>query len=201
MTFTHRGQFLHAAKNQTSCLVFAYGSLLWKRPFTASTQRATLHGFHRRFCTRSVLYRGTPERPGLVLGLAEGQRCDGLVLHIPGKDIETTMHHIWHREMANQAYSAELHPVQLSSGHTAPAFCFIARPYLAAYHHLADEEAISSIIAKAHGSGGSNLEYAINTHHHLNTLAIVDTHIATVVKLSQRLSQEKNDAEHTYVDT
>jgi len=49
--------------------VFAYGSLMWNPGFqTPETQPARLHGFHRAFCIYSEHYRGTPQKPGLILG-------------------------------------------------------------------------------------------------------------------------------------
>ena len=56
--------------------IFAYGSLMWDPGFAyVEAQPATLHGYHRQFCIYSYAYRGTPERPGLVLGLDRGGSC------------------------------------------------------------------------------------------------------------------------------
>ena len=52
--------------------VFGYGSLLWNPGFEyVQCQLATLSGYHRSFCMRSIHHRGTPEAPGLVLALDE----------------------------------------------------------------------------------------------------------------------------------
>jgi cation transport regulator ChaC len=53
---------------------FAYGSLMWDPPFPpADSQPARIYGYHRSFCVSSENYRGTPEKPGLSLGLDQGR--------------------------------------------------------------------------------------------------------------------------------
>ena len=47
--------------------VFGYGSLMWNPGFRFSERRrAVIHGYHRSQCMLSHMYRGTPDRPGLV---------------------------------------------------------------------------------------------------------------------------------------
>ena len=64
--------------------IFAYGSLLWNPLLEHDERRpATLRGFHRRFCLWSRMGRGTPDQPGLVLGLDLGGSCHGLAYRLP----------------------------------------------------------------------------------------------------------------------
>src|SRR5437773_3429807 len=64
--------------------VFGYGSLLWNPVFPVAEMRvARLRGYHRKFCLWSLASRGTPDCPGLVLGLERGGACVGVALRLP----------------------------------------------------------------------------------------------------------------------
>ena len=53
--------------------VFGDGSLMWRPGFDFLERRgAVMHGVHRRLCIYSHVHRGTPDIPGLVLGLDRG---------------------------------------------------------------------------------------------------------------------------------
>ena len=63
--------------------VFAYGSLLWNPCFEFVEERpATVHGWHRRFSLWLTRWRGTRERPGLMLALDRGGSCRGVVYRL-----------------------------------------------------------------------------------------------------------------------
>ena len=67
--------------------VFGYGSLIWHPEFSFDSQSCgVVYGFHRSLCLWSRLYRGTPEQPGLVLGLEPGGSCRGLAFRHPSRD-------------------------------------------------------------------------------------------------------------------
>jgi len=78
--------------------LFGYGSLVWN-PSVRFLERgpAMLHGYHRRFCLWSRINRGTPERPGLALGLDSGGCCRGVVFRIPGAEVEAELRILWRR--------------------------------------------------------------------------------------------------------
>jgi cation transport protein ChaC len=53
--------------------VFAYGSLLWNPVIDISAEKmGRIYGYHRRFCLKTEVGRGSPGDPGLVLGLDQG---------------------------------------------------------------------------------------------------------------------------------
>src|SRR5262245_44777145 len=72
--------------------VFGYGSLMWNPGFHyIERQQAIVHGFHRSLCMYSYMYRGTPERPGLVLGLDRGGACHGVAFRVAAEEWAATI--------------------------------------------------------------------------------------------------------------
>ena len=80
--------------------VFGYGSLMWDPgfPYDAALP-GLLVGYHRQFCLYSYRYRGTRERPGLVLGLDRGGSCRGVVYRVPDDAVAATKAYLWEREL------------------------------------------------------------------------------------------------------
>src|SRR6202166_5116698 len=63
--------------------VFGYGSLMWRPGFDFIEQvPARLIGEHRALCVSSFDHRGTPENPGLVLGLDRGGVCRRIAFRV-----------------------------------------------------------------------------------------------------------------------
>ena len=72
------GLLAHRPDRAGGAWVFAYGSLIWN-PAIHTTERrfARIHGWHRSFCLSTLAGRGSPDLPGLVLGLDRGGACAG----------------------------------------------------------------------------------------------------------------------------
>jgi ChaC-like protein len=81
--------------------IFAYGSLIWAPDFDYAEERLGLvRGWHRSFCLGWVrLYRGTPERPGVMLALDRGGACKGVLFRLAPETMEANLHKILRREM------------------------------------------------------------------------------------------------------
>src|SRR5262245_16432500 len=85
--------------------VFGYGSLMWNPALAHDGQfRARVYGWHRCFCLRSLIGRGTPETPGLMLALDRGGSCNGMLLRIPASRMREELALLWRREMSWGSY-------------------------------------------------------------------------------------------------
>ncbi|MDA0262014.1 MAG: gamma-glutamylcyclotransferase, partial [Proteobacteria bacterium] len=87
--------------------IFTCGSLMWDRglfDFSAASP-ALLHGYHRSFCVWTQLARGTPERPGLALGLVAGGACRGIAYRIKRRLAADMFDRVWRREMFTGCYA------------------------------------------------------------------------------------------------
>ena len=78
---------------------------------------ATLQGFHRRFCLKSQIGRGSAEQ-----ARADGRRsttaatCHGLALRIPADHVDRETEILWMREMVAGSYVPTFVPVETPQG-------------------------------------------------------------------------------------
>ena len=157
--------------------VFAYGSLLWNPLFPfAEARPAVLRGLHRRFCLRSMASRGTPDLPGLVLGLDRGGACTGVAYRLPAPVAMDELHLLWRREMVVGAYRPRW--VRVRSGEREiHALTFAVRHAHPQYAGRLSLEEEARIIAGAKGAFGSSLDYLERTRVALVTHGIIDPYL------------------------
>ena len=154
--------------------LFAYGSLMWNPEFEyAEVRPAFLRGYHRRFCLYSRDYRGTPERPGLVLGLDRGGSCHGIAYRLPPDRLAQTFDRIWAREMTGRVYEMRRVAAQTADGPVTAHACVVRRVSPDYAGRLSIEET-AHLLASAVGGRGTGRDYLANTVRHLEALGIRD---------------------------
>jgi cation transport protein ChaC len=153
---------------------FAYGSLMWDPGFVAAeTRPALLRGWHRRFCVASVIYRGTPERPGLSLGLDHGGSCWGLALRIKASDRQAVLAYLAEREMPEEIYSSRKVSIGTDYGALTAYTLVVNRDHFLYVSGLGFEESAARIAASA-GKQGPNVDYLAQTVGRMDELGIRD---------------------------
>ena len=154
--------------------LFGYGSLIWNPAFRFVERRpALLTGWHRRFCLWMQLGRATPERPGLMLALDEGQACHGVAYRIAAAEVREELRLVWIREMIGGGYLARWVTVDTAGG-PQPAITFTVNPDHPRYARTVDEAHAAECIAHAVGQLGTCSDYLFRTVDMLDELGLED---------------------------
>lgn len=140
-------------------LVFGYGSLMWNPAMDASQVRvARVRGWHRSFCIRTFLGRGTPQEPGAMLGLDRGGACRGLLFRIDAAKVQVELELLWRREMLAGSYDARWVQVDDAPG-SQKALAFVVDRRHERYiggHPAAD---VARLICTGKGAIGTSRAY------------------------------------------
>ena len=171
--------------------IFGYGSLMWRPnfPFTEAAP-ALLRGYHRALCIYSTEYRGTWERPGLVLGLDRGGSCRGRAMKVAGKDAEEVIAYLHEREMINRVYRPKWLPIALPAGagggeKKVRAYAFVAdRGHEKFVSRLSEAEAVK-LILQGRGKTGTCLDYVQSLVRHMDELGIPDGPLHRMARLAE----------------
>jgi cation transport protein ChaC len=163
--------------------VFGYGSLMWRPGFAhTETHRARLYGYRRALCIRSHVHRGTPDRPGLVLGLDRGGSCLGMAFRVPGNLSGEVMAYLRERELITNVYFEKTLPVRLEGGDVVAAIAYVVDRTHEQYARNVDVDEAVRAVSGAIGQSGRNEEYVLNTIEHLHALGIRDQWLESVAK-------------------
>jgi cation transport protein ChaC len=146
--------------------VFGYGSLMWRPGFEFLEQvPARLIGEHRALCVYSFDHRGTPEKPGLVLGLDRGGACRGIAFRVAASLRDSTIAYLRGREQTTHVYREVMRSVWLHDD---------ARERVSALTYVVDRSHVQyagrlplkeqlRIVQQGHGRSGNNRDYVLST--------------------------------------
>jgi len=166
--------------------IFAYGSLIWRPEFAFDSELlGTVHGWHRSFCLGWVrLYRGTAERPGIMLSLDRGGACRGVIFRLPEGRQREELLNIIRREMPIrwQNVSVRWMTVRTERG-PIRAIGFPISRHSPVYLPDLTEETVVNALATAAGERGSMAEYLASTVAHLEERGIHDAYLWRLQRL------------------
>jgi len=155
--------------------VFGYGSLMWRPGFAfVERQAAVLHGRRRAFCIYSVHHRGTPERKGLVLGLAAGGAVRGAAYRVSEADWPEVHAYLMEREQPTETYVEATVHIRLADGRRVPSLGFLSDTSHPQWAGDLGFEEQAQLIAGSSGLSGRNIDYLRDLVMHLHEEKVRD---------------------------
>ena len=148
---------------------------MWRPDFDhVEVRPARLGGYHRAMCILSNIYRGTHERPGLVLGLDRGGSCLGRAFRVAPADAGAVHARLYEREMITGVYLERMVTVRLDDGRRVGALAFVADRRHVQYLPAGDLARAAVLIRQGVGKAGSSRDYLACTVEQLTALGIKD---------------------------
>lgn len=167
--------------------VFGYGSLIWRPGFEyLERAQARVVGLHRSLCVYSFVHRGTPERPGLVLGIDQGGACRGVAYRVAAGKRAATLAYLRAREQVTAVYRETVRTVWLEGKpeRRVDAVCYVVDRGHPQYAGRLTLEQQLHHVRQGHGRSGNNRDYVIETVAALESLGCRD---ASLHLLAERL--------------
>jgi len=175
--------------------VYAYGSLMWDPGFAyEEAQPGLIHGYHRSLCILSTIYRGTPEHPGLVMGLDRGGSCCGRAFRVAPANVQDTVSYLDEREQVTKVYCPHFIETRLSDGRTVAAYTFVVRREHEQFAGSLSLEEQAQLVAQGVGKKGPAIDYLASSVEHIDDLGIPDTQLHKVLKMARDLQSAAQTA-------
>ena len=176
--------------------VFAYGSLMW-RPGFSYLERvpARLIGLHRALCVFSFFHRGTPQRPGLVLGLDRGGMCRGIAYRVAAATRAETLRYLRSREQVTTVYLETVRQIELEDHmqRRVRAVCYVVDRSHVQYAGRLTLAASLHHVRQGHGQSGANRDYVLETVRALEALGYRESDLHL---LAERLAGQGSGMSH-----
>jgi cation transport protein ChaC len=179
--------------------VFGYGSLMWQPGFSYLERvPARLVGAHRALCVYSFVHRGTPERPGLVLGLDRGGTCLGMAFRVAAEHRVATIGYLRAREQVTMVYRETVRAVWLNRDprQRVRALCYMVdRGHVQYAGRLTLAEQLH-FVRQGHGKSGPNRDYVLAAVGALEALGYRETELHLLVERLRGASDRHAPARH-----
>lgn len=178
--------------------VFGYGSLIWRPGFSyRHRQPALLEGWHRAFCRYSFLHRGTPDRPGLVVGLRQGKSCVGMAYGIAPEHKREALEYLderegegYHRTEVTLRLLEQNGPGKGAAnvgGHeSVTAYTYVPNPGHPSYFGEEDSENLTRLVATGRGQSGTALDYLRDLIDHLKPMQVEEPELAAILQAAEK---------------
>ena len=154
------------ASSHEDLWVFGYGSLMWRPGFAFIEQvPARLIGEHRALCVYSFDHRGTPEKPGLVLGLDRGGACRGIAFRVAATQRDEVINYLRGREQTTHVYREVMRSVWLENearSRVSALAYVVDRGHVQYAGRLSLHEQLR-YVRQGHGRSGNNRDYVLET--------------------------------------
>jgi glutathione-specific gamma-glutamylcyclotransferase len=163
--------------------IFAYGSLMWRPDFEyVKSAPGHITGYHRRLSIISHHYRGTPEKPGLVLGLDSGGSCVGVLYEVAAEKWPEVLAYIRKRELISEAYREVVKEVKLDEQlESVQAVTYVVNHGHSQYFAPQAISKTLAMVMQGHGLAGSCVDYILNTVAHLRGLGIHEAELENII--------------------
>ena len=165
--------------------VFGYGSLMWRPGFDVLERvPAKLIGMHRALCVYSFVHRGTPEKPGLVMGLDRGGMCRGIAYRVAAAKRQETIVYLREREQVTSVYLETMRRIVLEdeARRQVRALCYtVDRGHVQYAGRLSVDESVH-YVRQGHGRSGNNRDYVVETIRALEALGYRETELHLIAE-------------------
>lgn len=165
--------------------LFGYGSLMWNPAMHFAEKRGgRVLGWHRKYCLWLEAGRGTPENPGLMLGLDRGGAAAGALFRVPADQAREELLLPFRRELFTHSYDARWVSVATPDG-VIRAVTFVVNRDAVRYVRRLDLERVAHHVATASGVLGSSMEYLHRTLQSLEELGLDDRMLRQVYRMCE----------------
>ncbi len=154
---------------------------------------ARVTGLHRSLCVYSFVHRGTPEKPGLVLGLDRGGACRGIAFRVAASDRADTIRYLREREQVTSVYLEMLRGATLIGNpeRRVEALTYVVDRGHPQYAGKLTLDQRLHLIRQGHGRSGANRDYVLATVAELEAHGYRDTELhALAERLKAPLAAE-----------